>query len=36
MAPPAVPLDQVESRGDEVRAEEMALFRKAQIRTGQV
>lgn len=28
--PPAVPLDQIESRADEVIAEEMALFRRAQ------
>lgn len=34
--PPAVPIEQIESRGDEVRAEEMAIFRRAQIATGQV
>lgn len=36
MAPPSIPRDQIASRADEVREEEMALFRKAQIQTGQV
>lgn len=36
MTPPAVPLSDISARGEEVVAEEMALFRRAQIQTGQV
>lgn len=36
MAPPAVPLDQIESRAEEVIADEMAAFYRAQVQTGQV
>jgi hypothetical protein len=36
MMPPAVPIEEIGSRADEVIAEEMAIFRRAQIQTGQV
>lgn len=35
MMPPAVPFGQETARGEDIIAEEMGIFRRAQIKTGQ-